>query len=107
MERRDGALTHEGHNHAMHTPPRSPAGTPFAGSPFDLHGRVALVTGAGRGLGLAMAQALAQAGATVWLNGRDPAALNAAAQALSSPRVHTLPFDLQDDDARATALQHL
>ena len=35
-------MTHEGHNHAMHTPPRSPAGAPFAGSPFDLHGRVAL-----------------------------------------------------------------
>ena len=100
-------MTHEGHNHAMHTPSRSPAGAPFAGSPFDLHGRVALVTGAGRGLGLAMAQALAQAGATVWLNGRDPAALTAAAQSLSSPRVHALPFDLQDDDARAAALQHL
>ena len=65
----------------MHTPSRSPAGAPFASSPFDLHGRVALVTGAGRGLGLVMAQALAQAGATVWLNGRDPVALNAAAQA--------------------------
>lgn len=75
--------------------------------PFDLHGRVALVTGAGRGLGLAMAQALAQAGATVWLNGRDPVALSAAAQSLNSPRVYALPFDIQDDTARATALQHL
>lgn len=94
----------------MHTPPRSSASGPFAGSPFapfDLHGRVALVTGAGRGLGLAMAQALAQAGATVWLNGRDPAALTAAAQSLNSPRVYALPFDIQDDSARATALQHL
>jgi NAD(P)-dependent dehydrogenase (short-subunit alcohol dehydrogenase family) len=34
-------------------------------SPFDLTGKVAIVTGAGRGLGRAMAKALAQAGAKV------------------------------------------
>lgn len=42
---------------------------------FDLTGRTALVTGAGRGLGFEIARALAEAGAHVWLNGRDAARL--------------------------------
>lgn len=77
--------------------------------PFRLDGRVALVTGAARGLGREIAQALAQAGATVWLNGRDAAALDEAVSqlraALPSPdTVHALPFDIADDAARAAAL---
>lgn len=39
-------------------------------SPFDLHGRCAVVTGAGRGLGQAVALGLARAGADVVLLGR-------------------------------------
>ncbi len=42
---------------------------------FGLSGRTALVTGASRGLGLEIARALAEAGATVLLNGRDGARL--------------------------------
>ena len=52
-------------------------------SPFDLSGRVALVTGSSRGIGAAIADGLARAGASVILNGRDEPRL---AQALESAR---------------------
>jgi gluconate 5-dehydrogenase len=47
--------------------------------PFNLEDRVILVTGAVRGLGFEMARALAQAGAHVVINGRDPERAEAAA----------------------------
>lgn len=51
---------------------------------FDLSGRVALVTGSSRGIGLAIARGLAQAGATVVLNGRNRELLDAAHAELSA-----------------------
>ena len=45
---------------------------------FDLTGRVALVTGSSRGIGNALARALADAGATVVLNGVNAERLKAA-----------------------------
>ena len=45
---------------------------------FSLEGKVALVTGASRGLGWAMAKSLAEAGATVLINGRDASTLKSA-----------------------------
>ena len=68
---------------------------------FDLTGRRALVTGSTQGIGLALARGLAQAGAVVVLNGRDPARLQAAAEALRAEgfAVETLGFDATDHNA--------
>ena len=49
---------------------------------FNLTGKIAVVTGAGRGLGAAMACALAKAGAEVILVGRKPAPLEKTAAAI-------------------------
>ena len=50
------------------------------GSPslFDLTGRTALITGSTRGIGFALAQGLAEAGAAVILNSRQPEAVTKA-----------------------------
>lgn len=78
---------------------------------FSLSGRCALVTGAARGLGLEIARGLLAAGAEVWLNGRDPLALDAACAELNltSPRqaARPLPFDITDAQAMAHALAHV
>jgi gluconate 5-dehydrogenase len=67
---------------------------------FDLTGRVALVTGSSRGIGNAMARALADAGATVVLNGLNAERLKAAEGALAAGygpgRVHSIAFDVTD-----------
>lgn len=94
--------------------PTLPAAT-LASHPFQLDGRVALITGSARGLGWQIARALASAGAQVWLNGRNEASLISAAQALRAhlpadvdeSRVRTLPFDQADDGARHRALAQL
>jgi len=51
---------------------------------FDLNGKVALVTGATHGLGMAMAKALAQAGATLVINGHTPDKMEKALVAYKS-----------------------
>jgi len=68
---------------------------------FDLSGRVALVTGAYRGLGFSIARGLAQAGATVILNGRKPEELARAAKALTDAtlKADVAVFDITDRDA--------
>lgn len=57
-----------------------------------LHEKVAIITGSSRGLGLALAHAFAREGAFVVLNGRDPEALEAAAQSVreATPAARTL-----------------
>jgi gluconate 5-dehydrogenase len=71
------------------------------GSPFDLEGRIALVTGGGSGLGLAIARGLGRAGAAVVLNGRDRARLDAACAALAAEGLDASvqAFDVADEGA--------
>jgi gluconate 5-dehydrogenase len=81
-------------------------------SPFDLHGRRALVTGSTRGIGAEIAAGLARAGASVVLHGRDPenvesarrgllAALAGGGQEAEGPRadVRGAAFDITDHTA--------
>jgi gluconate 5-dehydrogenase len=73
---------------------------------FRLDRRLALVTGSSAGIGKALAQGLAQAGATVVLNGRDPARLEQARAQLSGEglSVHARSFDVTDAAASQAAV---
>jgi len=75
--------------------------------PFDLTGKVALVTGAYRGLGFSIAQGLARAGATVVLNGRKAAELDAAVNRLREQRLAAAAsvFDVTDRPAVHGAIE--
>ena len=73
----------------------------MANPAFDLTGRTALITGAYRGLGFAIARGMAEAGATVILNGRKPAELDKAAKALTDAghRADIAVFDVAQRDS--------
>lgn len=73
---------------------------------FSLEGRRAFVSGSSRGLGFAMARALSQAGARVWVNGRDQAAVAQAVHALEAAggRADAAILDVTDDAAFAALL---
>lgn len=66
-----------------------------------LHGKIAIVTGAGRGLGRALALALAGAGADVALAARSTDQLQAVAAEIerSGRRALSVPTDVTDADA--------
>ena len=62
-------------------------------NPFDLTGKVAIVTGGNGGIGLGMARGLASAGARIAVAGRNAEKSKAAAQAIASDyRVEAEPF---------------
>jgi 3-oxoacyl-[acyl-carrier protein] reductase len=66
---------------------------------IQLEGKRALVTGASRGLGYATGRGLAQEGARLAINSRDPEKINAAAQALAADtqaQVIPLAGDISD-----------
>lgn len=77
---------------------------------FDLTGRRALVTGAGRGIGAVLAHGLAQAGAEVVLNDRDEALVLATRDRMAEQTgatVHASVFDVTDADAVRGAVDRL
>jgi gluconate 5-dehydrogenase len=74
---------------------------------FRVDGRIALVTGSSTGIGFALARGLAEAGATVVLNGRREARLAEAAAALANAglsNVHRAVFDVGDAAAVQAAI---
>lgn len=73
----------------------------MAFAPFDLGGRVALITGGNSGIGLGMAEGLAQAGADVCIWGTNPAKNERAAEQLSAhgTRISAKVCDVSDEQA--------
>ncbi len=73
---------------------------------FSLAGRRALVTGSSQGIGFALARGLAEAGASIVLNGRDATKLQAAADELGGQgaEVSSIVFDVTDHDAVRAAV---
>jgi gluconate 5-dehydrogenase len=76
---------------------------------FSLAGRRALVTGSTQGIGLALARGLAEAGASVILNGRDLSKLETAVDALRRDDLPVLgaAFDATDEGEIASAMAKL
>ena len=76
---------------------------------FSLQGRTALVTGSSRGLGRAIATGLAQAGASIIINGIDAPRCDAAAQEVSKQGfdARSLPFDVTDEASVVAAFGRL
>ena len=76
---------------------------------FDLTGKTALVTGSTRGLGFAYAEGLAEAGATVIVNGTRDSSVDEAVTQLTNKgyNVHGMAFDVADEQAIESAFTQL
>jgi gluconate 5-dehydrogenase len=79
-----------------------------ASSLFDLAGKTALVTGSSDGIGLTIARGLAEAGASLVLNGRNEQKLAATARAFAAAghKTHARAFDVADEAAVLAAFEH-
>ncbi len=78
----------------------------MAYTPFNLQGKVALVTGGNRGIGFGMAQALAQSGADVAIWGTNAARNEEAAAALAAEGVNAAAWqvDVSKEDEVVAAM---
>lgn len=78
-----------------------------APSLFDLSGRTALITGSTRGIGFSLAQGLAESGATVILNSRQPADVDVAVAKLRGMGLSAegAAFDVADQAAVESAFE--
>src|SRR5512137_618564 len=63
-------------------------------NPFDLTGKVAMVTGTSRGLGQSFGRALARAGADLVITSRDPATLTTFQAEIEALGRRALPLSL-------------
>lgn len=88
---------------------REPAGWSRIKSLFSLRERVALVTGGRQGLGLEIGRILAEAGARVFLSGRQREAVEASAAALAAEglSVEALVLDLTQADNAGEAIHQV
>lgn len=79
----------------------------MAYAPFNLSGKVALVTGGNRGIGLGMAKAMAQAGADIVIWGSNPERNLTAEQQLTSlgVRVKAQTVDVADEAQVAEGME--
>ncbi|SPZ36594.1 Gluconate 5-dehydrogenase [Agrobacterium tumefaciens] len=76
---------------------------------FSLENRIAVITGSGRGLGFEIAKAFAEAGAHVWLTGRNAQTLEEAADTLRNAggKADYAAFDIADTAAGSALVRRI
>lgn len=76
---------------------------------FSLENRIAIITGSGRGLGFEIAKAFAEAGAHVWLTGRNAETLEQAVDTLRQVggKADYAAFDIADTAAGTSLIRRI
>ncbi|NTZ90376.1 SDR family oxidoreductase [Agrobacterium tumefaciens] len=76
---------------------------------FSLENRIAVITGSGRGLGFEIASAFAEAGAHVWMTGRNPETLQQAVDTLrqAGGKADYAAFDIADTKAGSALVRRI